>query len=153
MSKIIEVYSKGERYEVIVDDDVIPPKNVYKKGDYFYFAIDKKNIYLHRWIMGVTDKDLVVDHINNDHLNNTRDNLRICKQAQNNANRRCKGYTWHKQRKKWQAQIKINGRSKNLGGYDTPEEAQQVYRKAHAEAFGEFSPYYNYDSGNTEEVN
>ena len=153
MGKIIEVYSKGELFEVIVDKDVTPPKNVCKKGDYFYFTVDKKNIYLHRWIMGVTDKDLVVDHINNDHLNNTRDNLRICKQAQNNANRRGKGYTWNKQRKKWQAQIKINGRSKNLGGYSTPEEAQEVYRKAHAEAFGEFSPYHNYYLSNTKEVN
>lgn len=153
MSKIIEVYHKGERYEVLVDDDLVLPKRIFKQGKYFGFKINGKNIYLHRWVIGVTDKKIQVDHINNNKLDNRKENLRVCTNQQNSANKIVKGYYLHKGSRKWMARIKIDYKSKYLGSYDTPEEAQQVYRKAHAEAFGEFSPYYEYYSGITKEVN
>jgi len=41
-----------------------------------------------------------------------------------------KGYYWHKQIKKYHSQIKINGKRKSLGLYDTEEEAKEAYLKA-----------------------
>ena len=40
------------------------------------------------------------------------------------------GVSWHKQGKKWQAQIKINGRRHYLGLFDNEENAHEAYLKA-----------------------
>ena len=37
------------------------------------------------------------------------------------------GVTWNKKNKKWQAQITINGKSKNLGYYHDEKEAARIY--------------------------
>lgn len=153
MSKIIEVYSKGERYEVVVDNDIVFPSKVYKRGNYYVCVHKRKYVLIHRWIMGVTNPKLQIDHIDNNTANNKKENLRICTHAQNQQNIKNKGYSFHKKSGKYQTRISKDGKLKHLGYYKTPEEAQQVYRKAHAEAFGEFSPYYKYDSGITEEEN
>lgn len=156
MSKIIEVYSKGEYFEVLVDKDIELPSSVCRvlsKKNYFTVNIDGKRKKLHRWIMNVTDKNIHVDHRNGNTLDNRRENLRLCTNKQNTQNRRVKGYYWDKSHKKYRTSIRVDGKLKCLGRYNTPEEAQEVYRKAHAEAFGEFSPYYEYYSGITEEVN
>lgn len=153
MSKILDVQFKGENHKVIVDKDLELPRKVFKRGKYYAFKYNNKHIMLHRWVMGIYDKKVQVDHIDGDPKNNTRKNLRVCTHAQNQQNKRSKGYSFHKHTKKWVAQIAIDGKKIHLGYYNTPEEAQQVYRKAHAEAFGEFSPYYNYYHSNTKEAN
>jgi len=58
------------------------------------------------------------DHIDNDKLNNNVSNLRWCTQKENCQNRSMrndntsgtKGVSWHKQHKKWQANIMVNGK-------------------------------------------
>ena len=63
-----------------------------KAGQTFYgtrlIHIDGKAIryYLHRHILGVSDRNLVVDHIDHNGLNNQRHNLRICTNKQNSIN-------------------------------------------------------------------
>ena len=37
------------------------------------------------------------------------------------------GVSWHKQRKKWNAQITIDGKQKNLGYYHDEKEAARMY--------------------------
>ena len=37
------------------------------------------------------------------------------------------GVSWNKQKRKWQAEIKINGKSKNLGSYHDEKEAARMY--------------------------
>jgi hypothetical protein len=44
-----------------------------------------------------------------------------------------KGYSWNNQKKKWGARIKINGRLKHIGFFDTDEEAHQAYLVAKRE--------------------
>jgi len=39
------------------------------------------------------------------------------------------GVSYYKRNKKYQASMKMNGKSRNLGYFDTPEEASLVYRK------------------------
>lgn len=80
----------------------------------------------------------IIDHIDGDSLNNRIENLRAVTMSQNlqNTKRRrtntsgYKGVSWSKQRNCWIAQITVNRKCKNLGGYKTKEEAYEAYQKA-----------------------
>lgn len=105
-----------------------------------------KKLRMHREIMKVSD-DLEIDHIDNDGLNNCKNNLRICTTAQNSRNRvrainntsGYKGVTWHKRGKKWQAYIKLNGKSIYIGFYNTAEEAADAYDFMAKQYYGEYA--------------
>jgi hypothetical protein len=82
-----------------------------------------------------------IDHINGDRGDNRIVNLRDVTQqvnVQNERNpRRGNPYLGvSKKRNKWVAAIRFDGRNKNLGHFDTPEEARDAYlaakRKVHA---------------------
>lgn len=69
-----------------------------------------------------------IDHIDRDPMNNKISNLRVACRTLNNRNKPAVGATYHKQRQKWVAQIKIGGGAKkHLGVFDTQEEASQAY--------------------------
>jgi len=74
-----------------------------------------------------------IDHENRTRDDNSNDNLRVVTNQQNQFNRsNTKGYTWREARKKWEASIKINGKSKYLGQFKTEEEARNAYLAAKA---------------------
>lgn len=89
-----------------------------------------------------------IDHKNRKRLDNKWGNLREASHQENQCNRSLTrantsgvvGVSWDKRRKKWAAQIKIVGRGKLLGRYDTLEEAVEVRRRAEIEHFGDFAP-------------
>lgn len=134
-------------------DDVDKVKNIkwhrsdLQRSTYYCISNNSEWRRIHRLIMGVTDKDIVVDHINHNGLDNRKSNLRICTSGQNTCN--CltsknnksghKGVYWSKERKKWCAQISINNKTKGLGRYDTIEEAIEARKKAAKEYYGEFA--------------
>lgn len=134
-------------------DDVDKVKNIkwhrsdLQRSTYYCISNNSEWRRIHRLIMGVTDKDIVVDHINHNGLDNRKSNLRICTSGQNTCN--CltsknnksghKGVYWSKERKKWCAQISINNKTKGLGRYDTIEEAIEAHEKAAKEYYGEFA--------------
>jgi hypothetical protein len=116
-----------------------------------YFACHKPvsgKIYLHRFIMNCPS-DMVVDHISGNTLDNRRENLRICTQAENNRNlpkpktntSGYKGVYWNKEVQKWQSYIQINKKKKRLGSFKTPEEAYQAYCEASQKCHGEFGRF------------
>jgi hypothetical protein len=93
-----------------------------------------KNVYLHHEIIG-KKPGLVVDHINRNTLDNTRENLRHVTFRENALNHSSytssrEGLGATKVGKKWQAQARINGKTTYLGLYPTKEEAHLVYLKA-----------------------
>lgn len=101
----------------------------------------QKTIRMHRAIMGrILGRELkrteVIDHINHDPLDNTRENLRIVSTRQNNQNKKSKtsskypGVCWNKQRNKWKAYITLNGKQKHLGYFMDEREAAKAYEKA-----------------------
>jgi hypothetical protein len=112
-------------------------------------VIDAKNTreHLHRFLLGVTDLSVLVDHINHDGLDNRRENIRCATYSQNNANSRkragtssrFKGVHWSSRERKWLAEIRVNKKQKYLGLFSSEEAAAQAYAKAAGVAFGEFA--------------
>lgn len=84
-----------------------------------------------------------IDHINGDPADNRLCNLREATHSQNVANTRprngrpLKGVTFSN--KRWQAQIRVDGKNLYLGRFDTAEEAHAVYAKKAREIHGEFA--------------
>lgn len=108
--------------------------------------INKKTIYLHRFILDVGDKRQV-DHINLDGLDCVRSNLRVATPSQNNQNKEkhpnntsgYKGVYWSRVRSKWMAYISKDKKRINLGYYTDLIHAARVYDQAARELHGEFA--------------
>lgn len=101
---------------------------------YIGIQINNKKYQAHRLIWmyhyGKIPAGMEIDHKNRDRADNRIDNLRLVTVQENKFNRKGKGYTYIKSTSKYKSQIKINGKSINLGHFDTPEEASEAYLKA-----------------------
>jgi muconolactone delta-isomerase len=102
---------------------------------------------------------MVVDHINGDTLDNRLENLRLATTAQNAQNKTRSGRSRHvgvyynQAKGKWQAQIQMNGHKRNLGRFDSEEEAAQAALAARLKAFTHFVPSrHGRESAETPEV-
>lgn len=117
------------------------------------YAITNMNgirVKMHRFIMGVTDPSILVDHKNRNGLDNRKHNLRLCDKLKNAANSKpinktsaYKGVSFDNYSKKWVARIKFEGKQLNLGRYDDEEDAARAYDAKAKEVFGEFA-YLNF---------
>ena len=102
---------------------------------------------MHRFILQLEKGDRAVDHKDGDGLNNQKNNLRICSNAENVRNKRIspkntsgyKGVCFEKQTGKWKAQITVNYDHHNLGRFSTKELAYQSYCEAAKRLHGEFA--------------
>lgn len=93
---------------------------------------ENSHVFMHQSIKGKAPKGLVIDHINRNKLDNRAENIRFITQQQNTFNRRCAGVTYRKDRKKWMARIKKNGKTVFLGNFDSIYDAQKARKKAKA---------------------
>lgn len=108
---------------------------------------DNKVIRFHRIVMGITDKNLEVDHINGNQLDNRKKNLRICEHKYNGKNLSLKsnntsgtpGVWYFKRTNQWIAEIKVNYIKIHLGYFQTKEEAIAARKEAENKYFGEYS--------------
>jgi len=108
-----------------------------------------KNLYVHRCVyiafVGNISKGRTIDHIDGDPKNNNVNNLRCCSQAENVRNRRMrngkmyKGVFFHKNDKKWEAQVGIDGKTHQAYRGDCPHEAARAYNEAAKKYHGEFA--------------
>ncbi len=114
----------------------------------------REHILMHRLILNPPD-GFESDHINHCGLDNRRENLRACTNAQNSQNRRTrkggtsqyKGVYWHKGQKykgrqyqgKWSARIQHFNKPLYLGEFDDEIEAAKTYDAKAKELFGEFA--------------
>lgn len=76
---------------------------------------------------------LVVDHIDNNKLNNHKDNLQIVNQRINNSKdsvstSQYPGVSWETSYKKWRAEIRINRKNKFLGRFTQEIDAAKAYQ-------------------------
>ena len=79
---------------------------------------------------------LVVDHIDNDKLNNRLDNLQIitnrenCNKDRNRGLSKYIGVSLHKKTGLWRSRIRIGGKDTSLGYFKSEYEAHLAYQKA-----------------------
>lgn len=98
---------------------------------------------LHREILGLARGDgRVGDHINGDRLDNRRRNLRAVTNQRNVAHQavingrgssRFRGVSWDADRHRWLTSVRIDGRTRSLGRFDTEEAAAAAVAAARAE--------------------
>lgn len=115
---------------------------------YTYAARIEKGEYIlmHREIMGFP-KDMLIDHIDHNGLNNTRANLRKATVSQNQRNRRVhinnscgyKGVYWRKDRSVWISRIYVDKKKIHLGSYPELIDAAKAYDSGAIKYFGEFA--------------
>jgi hypothetical protein len=93
------------------------------------------------------DRNILVDHIDRNPLNNQKNNLRISNKSTNGMNRLkpihntsgYKGVSFRKERNKFRAYITLNQKTINLGHYKTAIEAAKVYNDAAIKYHKEFA--------------
>lgn len=78
---------------------------------------------------------LVVDHIDNNKINNRLDNLQLISQRENTSKEskgssKHIGVSWFKRDNKWHASITVNGRKIYLGSFKYEEKASNAYQEA-----------------------
>jgi hypothetical protein len=111
-------------------------------------------------------KDFLVDHINQDKLDNRRENLRLATRSDNEANKKkrrtqsggetsssYKGVTFMRdrpRRKPWRATITFDHKQTALGTFANEIDAARAYDKAALEQYGEFS-YINFPEEHKDE--
>ena len=76
---------------------------------------------------------LIVDHKDNDPLNNNVNNLQLVTNRENlskdkKGSSKFTGVSWDKASNKWRSQIRINGKYKHLGRFNNEEEASEYYQ-------------------------
>jgi hypothetical protein len=153
------VWYKGEIADhALVDDEEFEMVGQYKwylmtKGKhrkrYYAQAFRKapdgrrQTLYMHRVILGLTERTQQADHIDGDGLNNTRANLRPATGRQNVQNQRTsptyadrptssqfRGVSWEAAKQRWRAQVRVNGKPAFSRLFRTELEAARAVAEA-----------------------
>lgn len=102
-----------------------------------------RTIYMHRLILNAGAKQ-IVDHANNDGLDNRRANIRIGTRSLNNANARWavgkSGFRGvYQKSSRWSVQIWRDGQRHTIGSFADKEDAARAYDAAALAFFGDFA--------------
>ena len=133
----------------LVDDDLYEELNQFnwfaQKGRNTFYAKrnsprvngKQRTINMHHEVIGKPPVGKMSDHADGNGCNNQRYNLRHVTNRQNCQNlknikktSKYPGIYWFEDRKKWTAQIKINGKGKFLGRFAIEAEAFEAYKQA-----------------------
>ena len=112
-----------------------------REDGYMIIGVNYKRYYAHRlawlYVYGEFPKKQI-DHINRNKTDNRIENIRDASPSTNNKNKPLqknnksgyKGIYWDTHRNKWVAQIKLNGKQKNLGGFKNIKNAINARKEA-----------------------
>lgn len=152
-----EIYiynNKGEYIKsAIIDIEDVELCKQYKwcltKDGYVLSYKNNTFLYLHRLLLGAKNNEYV-DHINFNTLDNRKQNLRICTNAQNLQHRskltkiNTSGYhgiSFDKDKNRWQVEIQYNKKRKFIGYYKNIEDAIKARRQAEDKYYGEYKSF------------
>lgn len=126
--------------------------NWYVETNKYVRSVTRFNrVSLHRYILNLPPKTGIIDHIDGNTLNNTRENLRLVTRSQNQYNRRkgntttsskpskYKGVFWYRSRRVWRSTIRANGKIHLVGQFDNEDDAARAYNIKAKELHGEFA--------------
>ena len=137
-------YLKKGKYDSISKEKILKPS---KDGSGYYqlkfFKNAKfKTMKIHQLVAMAflnhkpNGHKIVVDHIDNDQLNNKLQNLQLISQRQNcskdkkSGSSHFIGVSWSKKVKKWRSYISINKKLINLGLFSSEIKASEAYQNA-----------------------
>lgn len=117
---------------------------------YIEIGVDGKRYMAHRLAflyMTGSIPSSYVDHINLTKSDNRWCNLRPASSSQNQMNTGgrpnntsgFKGVSWHSRGGRWRANIRVGGKKKHLGYFDTAEDGYAAYCAAAKSHYGEFA--------------
>lgn len=142
---LYQVSSLGRVKSLWYSKERILKGNVNTSGYYdvkLYYNKIKKSFRVHQLVTicflnhtpnGLT---LIIDHINDNKLDNRVENLQIvtprfnAHKTQGRYSSKYKGVYWNKQNKKWMSKIRISGCQKYLGYFTDEYEAHLAYQNA-----------------------
>ena len=153
--EILVIRKDMSRHKVIIDFCFLEKLKgltigVVKDGNSFYAIVSGgrgKRWLLHRYLMDAKGGE-VIDHINNNTLDNRVLNLRTISKLGNSQNRAgaqrnsmsgVRGVSWDKEKRKWVAYATINKIKKFIGRYDLLSDAD-IAAKKYREKYMEFLP-------------
>jgi hypothetical protein len=104
-------------------------------------------IRMHREILAIQDKAILLDHINGNRSDNRKNNLRMCNNSQNLQNSKMrinntsgyKGVYHQKKYDRWVTSICVGGKHMHIGSFDNPQEAARAYNEAAIKYHGCFA--------------
>lgn len=104
-----------------------------------------KYVYMHRYILGISESEIFIDHWDHNGLNNQRYNLRKASRSNNGCNRikskiaasKHKGVVKHG--KKWQAACSKDKKKFHLGSFSNEIDAAKAYNEMALKLHGEFA--------------
>jgi hypothetical protein len=138
-----------EGYTIIDTEDYDKVKDYcWLFSNYYTYATNRNSrrnqISLHRLLMDFP-KDMEIDHINGDKLDNRKSNLRVCTCSENSMNRVSSNTTgargvYLKPSGNYAVLINIKGHNTYLGTFSEKQDAINVRQKAEIKYYGEFAP-------------
>jgi hypothetical protein len=139
---LARVVLKNGKYPFICKEKII--KNCINTGGYYYLGLSRNTKTKSRTIHQLMAEaffnhkpcgmNLVVDHINNDRLDNRLENLQIITNRENaskdikNKSSKYTGVSWCKKRNKWTTRIRVGNKYLFLGYYINEEDANLAYQ-------------------------
>jgi hypothetical protein len=135
-------YGEGKFTKVSDQDfDFVRGLSLYVNDGYVKTYHKGRHWRLHQLLVGSH-----YDHINQDKLDNTRENLRPCTQRQNNANVQTRGESGYKNvsrdkttKNSWKASISVDGKMVHLGNFENPHFAALAVDLWLVDIHGEFA--------------
>lgn len=151
---MISILLTDGKYAVVDDEDAVLAAVKWRLHNHGYACRSgekpKSTILLHRVIaarMGLDLEGKMVDHIDQDRLNNRRLNIRAATMAENQRNRSAqrnsssgyKNIRWRERYKKWTTHITVNKKQIHIGHFSTLQEAVEAQAEAARRHHKEFA--------------
>lgn len=147
--------SNSEKVTIVDDCDYDKFNDVGWSINFHGYAVSKNRdinnnlLFLHREILGISNTDLITDHINHNKLDNRKCNLRICTKLDNNKNVKkktdrkyssiYKGVFWCSHTNRWRVNIISNGIRVFVGYYNLEVHGAIAYNEAALRYHGEYA--------------